>query len=61
MPLPKNLGEAIAFAEKSKFLRMVFTEDFIQKFLEAKRQEWKAYLDSPDKFAFERETYFYAD
>lgn len=61
MPLPKNLGEAIAFAEKSKFLRTVFTEDFIQKFMEAKRQEWKAYLDSPDKFAFERETYFYAD
>ncbi len=61
MPLPKNLGEAIVCAEKSKFLRTVFTEDFIQKFLEVKRQEWRAYLDSPDKFAFERDTYFYAD
>lgn len=60
-PLPKNLGEAIVCAEKSRFLRTVFTEDFIQKFLEVKRQEWRAYLDSPDKFAFERDTYFYAD
>lgn len=61
MPLPKNLGEAIVCAEKSRFLRTVFTEDFIQKFLEVKRQEWRAYIDSPDKFAFERDTYFYAD
>lgn len=60
-PLPKNLGEAIVCAEKSRFLRTVFTEDFIQKFLEVKRQEWRAYIDSPDKFAFERDTYFYAD
>ena len=60
-PLPKNLGEAIVCAEKSRFLLTVFTEDFIQKFLEVKRQEWRAYIDSPDKFAFERDTYFYAD
>ena len=60
-PLPKNLGEAIVCAEKSRFLRTVFTEDFIQKFLEVKRQDWRAYIDSPDKFAFERDTYFYAD
>lgn len=56
--LPKNLGEAIAAAEGSDFVRSVITDDILQLFVNAKREEWQQYVSAADPAAVEEQLYF---
>ena len=47
--LPSNLGEAIALAQESSFVREVIPERLLQFFLEAKIADWKKFEASSDK------------
>ncbi len=46
--LPGNLGEALAIARKSEFLRDAMDERMLGGYLEAKESEWEAYQESGD-------------
>lgn len=56
--LPGDLGEAIELARNSEFVRRILPARKIDKFFEAKEQEWQAYQQADDQEAFERATYF---
>lgn len=56
--LPRDLGEAIAAAEGSDFVKSVITEDILNLFINAKREEWQKYTGAADKAAVEEELYF---
>lgn len=56
--LPRDLGEAIAAAEGSDFVKSVITEDILQLFVSAKREEWQQYTTSADPAAVEEQLYF---
>lgn len=47
--LPADLGEAIAFAERSDFVRTVLPHSVFARFLAAKKQEWEDYQKAIDK------------
>ena len=55
--LPRNLGEAIAAAEDSDFVRSVITEDILKLFISAKREEWEYYCAAEDKSQAEEQLY----
>ena len=55
--LPSTLGEAIAELEKDGFVRKVLGEEFIQRYLEAKKAEWKEYM--PQVTDWEVDKYLY--
>ena len=46
--LPGNLGEALAIARKSVFLRDAMNERMLDGYLKAKESEWEAYQESGD-------------
>ncbi|MDR1604220.1 MAG: glutamine synthetase family protein [Gracilibacteraceae bacterium] len=58
--LPATLGEALALAVKSGFIRSCLPPELVEAYLKAKKDEWQAYLAAADKDLFERETYFAA-
>lgn len=45
--LPHDLGEAIALAEKSEFLREVLPEKTLEKYLAEKRRVWNRFQIDP--------------
>lgn len=55
--LPSTLGEAIAELEKDGFVRKVLGEEFVQRYLEAKKAEWKEYM--PQVTDWEVDKYLY--
>jgi glutamine synthetase len=42
--LPGNLGEAVAVAKKSKFLKKVLGEHIFSQYIQAKGEEWRDYI-----------------
>lgn len=56
--LPRNLGEAIAAAEGSDFVKSVITEEIQELFISAKREEWQQYVSAADPKAVEEQLYF---
>jgi len=56
--LPYDLGEAIAAAADSDFVRSVITPDILRYFVAAKQEEWHYYQQRQDKAAAEEELYF---
>ena len=57
-PLPKNLGEAIALAQNSEFLKRVLPPRLLSAFLEQKQREWEARKKASNPHQFDLETYF---
>lgn len=56
--LPYDLGEAIAAAESSNFVRSIITPEILQQFVAVKEEEWQYYQQQKDKAAAEEELYF---
>ena len=56
--LPYDLGQAMAAAAESDFVRNIITPGILQQFLAAKQEEWRFYQQSADKQAAEDELYF---
>ena len=55
--LPTTMGEAIAALEEDVFIRRVLGDDFIRRYLDAKKAEWKEYM--PQVTEWEVEKYLY--
>ena len=55
--LPTTMGEAIAALEEDVFIRGVLGDDFIRRYLDAKKAEWKEYM--PQVTEWEVEKYLY--
>ena len=55
--LPENLKEAIWEAEQDTWLGSVLGEQFLQRYLEEKKGEWKEYAKQVSNW--ERELYLY--
>ena len=55
--LPENLGEAIDAAKNSDFVRSVITDDILELFVNAKREEWETYCVAADKARAEEAMY----
>lgn len=55
--LPMTMGEAIAALEEDVFIRRVLGDDFIRRYLDAKKAEWKEYM--PQVTEWEVEKYLY--
>ena len=58
VPLPDNINKAIAFAEKSEFVKSVIGEDLLSKYLIIKKNEAGDFAAARDKAAFYKERYF---
>ena len=56
--LPRDLGEAIDAAEGSNFVKTVITQDILELFVNAKREEWQKYISAKDPAAIEEQLYF---
>lgn len=57
--LPKDLGEAIEYAENSKFLKTYLPEEIYQVVIEERKKAWLEYLSAENKDAYEERKYFY--
>lgn len=56
--LPENLGNAVELARTSGFVKKVIAPATLDKFLQYKEEEWKAYLESEDRIQLEENLYF---
>ena len=56
--LPENLGEALALAEKSTFIRRVLPVPLFNRYISQKQAEWNAYCQAQDQLQFEMDAYF---
>ena len=56
--LPASLGEALALASESGFIRRALPGRIVENFLAHKRREFEEWEAAEDKFGFELERYF---
>ena len=56
--LPQNLDEAIALAEKSSFVKNVMGAELLEKYLDEKKEEAKAFAEAENPEAFYQQHYF---
>lgn len=56
--LPKNLDEAVTYAENSDFLKSVLPKNILATYISNKRSEYECYLSARDKEEYERNLYF---
>ena len=52
--LPQSLGEAIAIAEESKFLKETLGEPIYESLIENKKLEWSKYCAEISNFELEK-------
>lgn len=57
--LPESLDKAIELAEGSEFVKSVVGEEFLSKFIKAKKSEAAAFNSADDKLEFYKKRYFY--
>ncbi len=58
LKLPATLGEALALAAESSFIRQVLPETLVRPYLKAKEEEWQACRQAPDQLLWEEMQYF---
>ncbi|MDE5583768.1 MAG: glutamine synthetase family protein [Ruminococcus sp.] len=58
--LPKDISEAVGYAENSDFLKKHIPENILDFLISEKRTEWKEYSSAYDKESFEDKKYFYS-
>lgn len=56
--LPANLGEALAEAKESAFVKRILPQKVFHQYIGQKEREFAEYVAAPDKREFERERYF---
>lgn len=55
--LPENLGEALAAMKNDRLVCDTLGKDFYHKYINAKRKEWKGYLEQVSEWELERYLY----
>ncbi|MDE6686904.1 MAG: glutamine synthetase, partial [Lachnospiraceae bacterium] len=55
--LPENLGEALAAMKNDRLICDTLGTDFYVKYMNAKRKEWKGYLEQVSEWELERYLY----
>lgn len=55
--LPENLGEALAAMKNDRLICDTLGTDFYNKYMDAKRREWKGYLEQVSEWELERYLY----
>ena len=56
--LPANLGEALAEAKESAFVKQILPQKVFHQYIGQKEREFAEYVAASDKREFERERYF---
>ena len=55
--LPENLGEALAAMKNDGLVRDTLGTEFYNKYINAKRKEWRGYLEQVSEWELERYLY----